>query len=128
MIPSGTVGELCIRGPLVMDGYRNRPDETAKTLRDGWLWTGDLAMRDADGYIYLVGRAKDLIISGGFNVYPAEVEIPIMSHPDVAECAVVGLPHDIWGKAVTAFVVPHPSATIDPDEITELVRAQNRVR
>lgn len=121
-VARGEVGELCIRGPLVMQGYHKKPEQTAETIRDGWLRTGDLAVRDPDGFIRLVGRAKDMIISGGFNVYPAEVEGPILMHPLVEAAAVVGLPDDKWGEAVTAFVVPKPGATPDPDEIIALVR------
>lgn len=121
-VPVGEVGELCIRGPLVMNGYYNKPDQTAETIRDGWLHTSDLAVADQDGYIRLVGRSKDMIISGGFNVYPAEVEAPILMHPGVEAAAVVGLPDDTWGEAVTAFVVPKPGQTVDPEEIIALVR------
>ncbi len=122
VLPAGEVGELCIRGPLVMQGYHKKPEQTAETIRDGWLRTGDLAVTDQDGYIRLVGRAKDMIISGGFNVYPAEVEAPILMHPDVEAAAVVGLPHDKWGEAVTAFVVAKPGTNPDPAEIIALVR------
>ena len=118
----GEVGELCIRGPLVMQGYHNQPKQTAETLRDGWLRTGDLAVQDQDDYIRLVGRAKDMIITGGFNVYPAEVEAPILMHPGVEAVAVVGLPDDRWGEAVTAFVVPKPGMSPDPEQIIALVR------
>jgi fatty-acyl-CoA synthase len=121
-VPTGEVGELCIRGPLVMEGYYNKPEETAATLRDGWLRTGDLAVQDALGFVRLVGRAKDMIITGGFNVYPAEVEAPILMHPAVEAAAVVGLSDDKWGEAVTAFVVPKPGMSPDPDEIIALVR------
>ncbi|GAC1383262.1 MAG: fatty-acid--CoA ligase FadD8 [Acidimicrobiales bacterium] len=121
-VPRGEVGELCIRGPLVMQGYHNKPEQTAETIRDGWLRTSDLALQDDDGYIRLVGRAKDMIISGGFNVYPAEVEAPILMHPGVEAVAVVGLPDDKWGEAVTAFVVPKPGMLPDPEEIIALVR------
>jgi fatty-acyl-CoA synthase len=122
VLPPGEVGELCIRGPLVMNGYYNKPEQTAETIRDGWLRTGDLAVADEDGYIRLVGRSKDMIISGGFNVYPAEVEAPILMHPAVEAAAVVGLPHEKWGEAVTAFIVPKPGQSIDPGEIIALVR------
>jgi fatty-acyl-CoA synthase len=116
------VGELAIRGPLVMNGYFNRPEQTAETLRGGWLHTGDLALIDDHGFIRLIGRAKDMIISGGFNVYPAEVEAPILLHPDVQDVSVVGLPDDHWGESVTAFVVVRPGKTIDPNEIINLVK------
>ena len=121
-VAQGTVGELSVRGPLVMDGYRNLPDETAKALKGGWLRSGDLAVQDPEGYITLVSRAKDVIISGGFNVYPAEVEGPLLTHPAVAAAAVVGLPDDKWGEAVTAFVVLHAGATVDAAELMALVK------
>ena len=121
-VPVGEVGELCIRGPLVMNGYHNKPEQTAETIRDGWLRTSDLAVRDEGGYIRLVGRAKDMIITGGFNVYPAEVEAPILMHPGVEAAAVVGLPDDKWGEAVTAFVVTKPGVEVDPAEVIALVR------
>lgn len=121
-VPQGTVGELCVRGPLVMDGYRNLPDETAKALKDGWMHSGDLAVQDDEGYITLVSRAKDVIITGGFNVYPAEVEAPLLTHPAVAAAAVVGLPDDKWGEAVTAFVVIHNGAEVDLADLIALVR------
>ena len=101
----GEVGELCVRGPLVMSGYLDRPEETAKAFAGDWLHTGDMARRDADGYLYLVDRAKDMIISGGFNVYSSEVESCLAQRPAVALSAVIGVPHAKWGEAVMAVVV-----------------------
>jgi len=101
----GEPGEICVRGPLVMDGYWKRPDANAETLRGGWLHTGDVAVKDAEGYYYIVDRTKDMIISGGFNIYPREVEDALMSHPSVASAAVIGIPDDKWGEAVKGFVV-----------------------
>jgi fatty-acyl-CoA synthase len=98
-------GEICVRGPLVMDGYWKRPDANAETLKGGWLHTGDVAVKDEEGYFYIVDRTKDMIISGGFNIYPREVEDALMSHPSVASAAVIGIPDDKWGEAVKAFVV-----------------------
>jgi fatty-acyl-CoA synthase len=121
-LPVGEVGELCIRGPLLMDGYWKRPEETAATMRGGWLRTGDLAVRDGSGFLTLVGRAKDMIISGGFNVYPAEVESPLLSHPDVVAASVIGLPDPEWGEAVTAFVVVREGAKVTEAELITLVR------
>ncbi len=121
-VPVGGVGEICVRGPLVTQGYWRRPELTAETLRGGWLHTGDLGRFDAAGYLSIVGRSKDLIISGGFNVYPAEVETVMRADPTVAEVAVVGLPDDTWGEAVTAFVVPTAGAEIDPDRLRAMVR------
>ncbi|MCX6104692.1 MAG: AMP-binding protein [Proteobacteria bacterium] len=101
----GEIGELVVRGPQVMAGYWQRPDETAKVLRNGWLWTGDIAKRDSNGYFYIVDRKKDMILVSGFNVYPNEIEEVLMSHPKVLEAAVVGIPDENSGEAVKAFVV-----------------------
>lgn len=98
------VGELLIRGPHVTPGYWNRPEATAEVLKDGWLHTGDMARRDADGFFYIMGRSKDMFISGGENVYPAEIESALHAHPAVAEAAVIGVPHEIWGEVGRAFV------------------------
>jgi fatty-acyl-CoA synthase len=121
-VPVGEVGEICVRGPLVMDGYWRRPEETAATLRDGWLRTGDLAREDERGYLYIVDRKKDMIITGGFNVYPKEVEDVLASHPDVAQAAVFGVPDAKWGEAVKAAIVPWPGKTPNVDEIIAFVR------
>jgi fatty-acyl-CoA synthase len=121
-VPVGEVGEICVRGPLVMDGYWKRPEETEKTLRSGWLHTGDMARRDADGFYYIVDRSKDLIISGGFNVFPREVEDVLTGHPDVAMAAVIGVPDEKWGEAVKAIVVPRPGTAPEADELIALVR------
>jgi fatty-acyl-CoA synthase len=104
-VQTGEVGEICVRGPLVMQEYINKPKENAQAFRHGWLYSGDLARRDADGYLYIVDRSKDMIISGGFNVYPREIEDVLSTHPSVAAVAVVGVPHDKWGEAVHAVVV-----------------------
>jgi len=118
----GEVGEICVRGPLVMPGYWNKPEETARALRHGWLYTGDLARRDADGFIYIVDRSKDMIITGGFNVYPREVEDVLTRHPAVAAAAVIGVPDPKWGEAVKAVVVLKPGARAVPEELIALVR------
>ncbi len=107
-VEAGQPGEICVRGTLVMDGYWKREEATAETLRGGWLHTGDVAVQDADGYFYIVDRTKDMIISGGFNIYPREVEDALMAHPSVAFAAVIGIPDDKWGEAVKAFVVLKP--------------------
>ena len=104
-VPDGEVGEICVRGPLVMQGYWNKPEETAVALRQGRLWTGDMARRDAGGYLYIVDRSKDMIISGGFNVFPREVEDALTQHPALAAAAVVGVPDAKWGEAVRALVL-----------------------
>jgi len=121
-VPRGEVGEICVRGPLVMQGYWNKPEETAKALRHGWLYTGDMARQDADGYLYIVDRSKDMIISGGFNVYPREVEDALSQHPAVAAAAVVGVPDAKWGEAVRALVVCKPGASVPAEELIALVR------
>ncbi|RWR14573.1 fatty acid--CoA ligase family protein [Siminovitchia fortis] len=105
-LPAGEVGELAVRGPNVMKGYYNMPEETSKAIRDGWLYTGDLAKMDEEGYFYIVDRKKDLIIVGGYNVYPREVEEVLYGHPGVLEAAVIGVPDADQGEAVKAFIVP----------------------
>jgi acyl-CoA synthetase (AMP-forming)/AMP-acid ligase II len=122
VLPPGEVGEIVIRAATVMKGYWRDPEATAQTLRDGWLHTGDLAYEDPDGYVHLVDRAKDMIISGGNNVYAREVEDAILTHPRVAEAAVVGVPDDYWGEAVIAFVVPKEAETLAPDDVIEHCR------
>jgi len=121
-VPVGEVGEICVRGPLVMLGYWNKPEETEKAFRHGWLHTGDMARRDADGYLYIVDRSKDLIITGGFNVFPREVEDVLTQHPAVAAAAVIGIPDEKWGEAVKAVVVLKAGATVVPEELIALVR------
>ncbi len=121
-VPIGQEGELCVRGPQVMKGYLNRPEETAATLRDGWLYTGDVARMDEDGFFYIVQRKKDLIIVSGFNVYPNEVEDVLFTHPAVLEVAVIGVPDQYRGEAVKAFIVLKPGAGVTAEEITEFCR------
>jgi fatty-acyl-CoA synthase len=121
-VADGEVGEICVRGPIVMQGYWNKPEETAKAFRHGWLYTGDMARRDADGYLYIVDRSKDMIISGGFNVYPREVEDVLATHPAVASSAVVGVPDEKWGEAVRALVVLRAGASATAEELMALVR------
>ncbi|MCZ0991461.1 long-chain-fatty-acid--CoA ligase [Streptomyces diastatochromogenes] len=118
----GEVGELAVRGPNVMKGYWNRPEETAATIPDGWLRTGDLARQDEDGYLYIVDRKKDLIIRGGYNVYPREIEEVLHEHPAVALAAVVGVPDERLGEEIAAAVVLRPGAEASPAELQEYVR------
>ena len=116
-LPAGEIGEVCVRGDVVMSGYWRNPEGTRAALRDGWLWTGDLGVRDGDGFLTLKDRSKDLIVSGGSNIYPREVEEVLLKHPAVAEASVVGRPDPEWGEAVVAFVVargaPPPAAELD---------------
>jgi long-chain acyl-CoA synthetase len=118
------IGEIAIRGHAVMKGYYNRPEETAAVMRDGWFKTGDLARRDDDGYYYIVDRAKDMIIRGGYNVYPREIEEVLMAHPDVSLAAVVGVPHESHGEEVKAFVIVNDGATVTEDELVAWSREQ----
>ena len=116
-MPPGEPGELILRGPQLMDGYYKRPEETAQTLRNGWLYTGDIATVDPDGYVSIVDRKKEMIIVSGFNVYPREVEEALAMHPAVLDAAAIGIPHPIKGEEVKAFVVLKPGATATADEI-----------
>jgi len=121
-VPLGAEGELCVRGPQVMKGYWNRPEETDYALRDGWLYTGDVARMDEDGYFYIVQRKKDMIIVSGFNVYPNEVEDVLFTHPAILEAAVIGVPDEYRGEAVKAFIVLKPGSNATDDEILEFCR------
>ncbi|MFI8214839.1 long-chain fatty acid--CoA ligase [Streptomyces sp. NPDC085932] len=113
----GEVGEVVVRGPHVMPGYWGLPEETAASFADGWFRSGDAARVDEDGYVHIVDRLKDMIISGGENVYPAEIEDRLLAHPGIAECAVIGVPDDTWGEVPRAVVVPREGAALDPDEV-----------
>ncbi len=117
-----TIGEIVVRSEANMLGYWNEPKLTAETLRDGWLWTGDLATWDSDRYVYIVDRAKDMIISGGENIYSVQVEEAVNQHPSVLECAVIGVPDYEWGEAVKAFVVLKPNTTATESDIIETAR------
>jgi fatty-acyl-CoA synthase len=115
----GETGEIVVRGPITMLGYWNNPEATAQTLRGDWLRTGDLATRDEEGFLTLVGRARHMYISGGENVYPAEIERVYAEHPAVREIAVVGVPDPKWGEVGCAYVVPAEDARIDPEALRE---------
>jgi len=121
-VPRGEVGELIVRGPNVMAGYHNQPQETAATLRNGWLHTGDLARQDEDGYFYIVDRKKDMIILGGFNVYPREVEEVLLTHPAVLEAAVVGVGEPVKGETVKAFIVLKEGETVERRQLQDFLR------
>ena len=120
--PIDTPGEVCVQGASVMDGYWRQPELTAETLVDGWLHTGDIGVRGNDGFITLVDRKKDMIVSGGFNVFPREIEDVISEHSAVSSVAVIGAPDEKWGEAVTAVVVLKPDTQCDPEELRSLVR------
>jgi long-chain acyl-CoA synthetase len=116
-MPVGEPGELVVRGPQVMKGYLNMPEETAEALRGGWLYTGDMATMDEDGYFYIVDRKKDMILASGYNVYPREIEEVLFEHPDVSEAVAVGVPDEYRGESVKAFVVRRPGSTVTETEI-----------
>jgi acyl-CoA synthetase (AMP-forming)/AMP-acid ligase II len=119
-LPVGCIGEIIVKGDTVMAGYWDNPEATARSLRNGWLWTGDVGAFDEDGFLTLKDRSKDMIISGGSNIYPREIEDVLNLHPAVAECSVVGRPHPEWGEEVVAFVVPRPGAAVTPAELDRL--------
>ncbi|MDB5515125.1 MAG: Perillic acid-CoA ligase GeoC [Tardiphaga sp.] len=121
-VPPGTVGELLVYTPMMMSGYRNRPEATSEALKDGWYRTGDLAKKDSDGFFYIVDRVKDMIVSGGENVYSAEVELALLKHPGVVMAAVIGVPDPDWGEKVTAVVVPRPGTEISEEELRKHCR------
>jgi long-chain acyl-CoA synthetase len=123
-LPLGASGELCVRGPQVMVGYWNRPQETEQVLRDGWLRTGDIAALDAAGYCRILDRAMEMIKVRGFAVAPAEVEAALLRHPQVADCAVVGVADPEWGEWPRAFVVPQPGTAPHPEELIAFVASQ----
>ncbi|MFW9933246.1 MAG: long-chain fatty acid--CoA ligase, partial [Candidatus Thorarchaeota archaeon] len=116
-LPIGEVGELAVKGPQVMMGYHNRPDETADVLKDGWLFTGDIAKMDEEGWTYIVDRKKDLINASGYKVWPNEVEEVLFEHPKILEAAVIGIPDETRGETVKAFVVLESGQTATVDEI-----------
>jgi len=119
-LPVGEIGEILTTSDCVMSGYWNNPEANAKSLRDGWLWTGDMGSLDADGFLTLKDRSKDMIISGGSNIYPREIEEVLLTHEAVLECAVVSRPHTDWGEEVIAFVVPRPGASISGPALDQL--------
>jgi len=123
-MPIGEPGEVIVKGPQVMKGYWNRPEETAATLRDGWLYTGDIGVMDADGYFRIVDRKKDMIIAGGFNVYPRDVEEVLYQHPKVQEAVVAGVPDPYRGETVKAYIVLKPGETATEEEIIEFCRGK----
>ena len=123
-LPAGEEGELCIKGPTLMLGYYRKPQATADKIRDGWLHTGDMAVKDADGYVRITGRLTDMIIVGGFNTYPAEIEDFFLRHPKVLDVSIVGVPDPIMGEAVMAFVIAKDGASLRPEEIVAFARGK----
>lgn len=119
-VPQGEVGEICVSGPLLSGGYWKLPEATAETFRDGWMHTGDLAREDEDGFWYIVDRTKDMIVTGGFNVFPREVEDVVAEHPAVGQVCVIGTPDEKWGEAVTAVVVLRPDADASPEAVATM--------
>jgi long-chain acyl-CoA synthetase len=119
-LPRGELGEVLLRGESVMPGYWDNPEASAETLRGGWLHTGDLGVLDEDGYLTLKDRSKDVIISGGANIYPREIEEILLGHPGVLECSVIGRPHPEWGEEVIAFVVARPDQSVEPGQLDAL--------
>jgi long-chain acyl-CoA synthetase len=123
-VAQGEVGEIVIRGHNVMKGYWRKPDATAETMRDGWLHSGDMARVDEDGYFFIVDRKKDMIIRGGYNVYPREIEEVLYEHPAVREAAVLGVPDESLGEEVGAAVALKEGASATPDELRQYVKGQ----
>ncbi|KUO15683.1 acyl-CoA synthetase [Streptomyces dysideae] len=123
-VEPGETGEVQVRGPSVMPGYWGLPEETAAAFADGWFRTGDAARVDEDGYVTIVDRIKDMIISGGENIYPAEIEDLLLTHPDIVECAVIGVPDEKWGEVPRAVVVPRAGCSLDPDEVLATLSGQ----
>jgi acyl-CoA synthetase (AMP-forming)/AMP-acid ligase II len=123
-VPAGEVGEIAIRGHNVMKGYWGRPDATAEAIRGGWFHSGDLARVDDEGYIFIVDRKKEMLVSGGFNVYPSEVESVLAQHPAVYEVCVVGVPDERWGETVKAVVVLRAGAEVSGGDIMDFCRGR----
>ena len=124
-VKPGEVGELCFRGPHVSAGYWNNPEATAAAIdRRGWFHTGDMATRDEDGFFSIAGRAKDMFISGGVNVYPAEIENQLLQHPTLADAAVIGVPHETWGEVGVAYVVAAEDKEIDAGALASFVESR----
>ena len=125
-MPAGTNGEILIRAPSLTAGYWDDPQTTSRQIVDGWLHTGDMGHLDADGFLYIVGRKGDMIISGGMNVFPSEIESVLLEHPAVADVAVIGLPDDRWGEIVCAVIEPLPGAVVDEAEHHRLLHGADR--
>ncbi len=124
MLPPNQRGEIAVRGEFLMTGYYNDPEKTAASRINGWHRMGDIGTKDEDGYVYIVDRKNDMIITGGFNVYPGEVEQAVLAHPAVRDCVVVGIPHEKWGEAVLAAVELKPGFQLDADELIARCKAE----
>lgn len=123
-VADGEPGEICVRGPLVMNGYRDNPQLTAEAFSGGWLHSGDVAIRDPDGFLRIIDRTKDMIVTGGFNVYPRELEDILAEHPAVSQVAVIGVPHEKWGEAIAALVVLRQGHTVEARELIDRIAAR----
>src|SRR5450759_1743910 len=121
-LPAGEAGEICIKGPQLMTGYYKKPEETANALRDGWLYTGDIGFLDEDGHLSVVDRKKDMIIAGGYNIYPKEIDEVLFDHPKILEACAVGVPDEYRGETIKAFVVVKPGESLTEAEIIEYCR------
>ena len=121
-LPTGQAGEVCVRGPNVTPGYLNRPEENKEAFKNGWFHTGDVGKVDENGILFLMDRKKDMIVSGGENIYTSEVEAALYKHPDVFECAVIGIPDYKYGEALLAVIVPMPDKNIEKDAIIKHCR------
>jgi len=115
----GEPGEIAIKGPQIMMGYYKKPEETEETIKDGWFFTGDIGKFDEDGYLTIVDRKKDMIIAGGYNIYPVELDDVLMGHPKILEACTVGIPHDYRGETVKAFIVVKESETLTQEEVVD---------
>ena len=124
ILGANTNGEIVMRGPTLIKGYLNDPEATAEVQKYGWHHTGDIGYRDDEGYYYITDRKRDIIISGGFNIYPFEVEQVLLEHPAVQDCAVIGVPHEKWGEAVKAVVQLVPNATVAEEELITLCKGR----
>ncbi len=118
-VENGELGEIVIRGHNIMKGYYKKPEATAVAIKDGWFYSGDIGRFDAEGFLYIADRVKDMILRGGFNVYPRELEEVLMTHEAVSLCAVIGVPHDEYGEEIKAFIVLKQGATLNENELIE---------